>query len=81
MSQIDRVLGAHEAAEALLATAKQETAHRQINRGARALRADDGIDYRRQVLARLTGLEPRAAHPGQAELWKQANERLDELGL
>lgn len=47
----------------------------------RALRADDGVDYRRLVLSRLTEKPTRAAHPDSARLWQQANERLDQLGL
>lgn len=81
MSQINRILSEHEAAEALLATAKAETAQTQRASGYRALRATDGVDHRRLVLSRLTGLDLHSAHPGSAELWKRANERLDDLGL
>lgn len=63
----------------LIATARSKGAMAEDRR--RALRADDGIDYRRRVLARLTGRSPRDAHPAGAQLWKQANERLDQLGL
>lgn len=50
-------------------------------RDARPLPAQDGVDYRRRVLARLTGRTPQAARVIDAELWKQANARLDQLGL
>lgn len=81
MSQTNRLLEAHDSAEALIATARADLAQDHIESGRRALRAQDGVDYRRRVLARLTGLDLRSAHPASAELWKQANERLDELGL
>lgn len=106
MRKLEEVLGEHDAAEALIRTAKADTAERRRARGLRsedaealirtakakvaqaqagsgrkALRAEDGVDYRRRVLARLTGRTVDRAHPANAELWKQANERLDQLGL
>lgn len=62
----------------LIASAKSQGAQADSRR---ALRADDGIDYRRRVLARLIDRPTREAHPASAQLWKQANERLDQLGL
>lgn len=48
---------------------------------ARALPAEDGVDYRRRVLSRLTGRTRQAAKVTDPELWKRANARLDQLGL
>ncbi|WP_435111641.1 hypothetical protein [Nocardiopsis synnemataformans] len=77
MSKLRRVLDEHESAELLIKTACAEVRAARH----RALRHSDGIDYRRRVLARLLDAEPRTVHPGSAQLWKRAHDRLDELGL
>lgn len=81
MTQLDRVLAEHNAVEALLNTARADAAETQAARGHHKLHADDGIDYRRRVLAALTGTTASKAHPGDAEAWKAAYEHLTRLGL
>lgn len=61
--------------DALIASVRNPTTERG------PLLADDGIDYRNLVLARLLDQPTKTIRTDSAQLWKQASQRLDQLGL